>query len=90
MNDKTPSRIAFEAWAKDGLPSADMSQTHAWLAQSCAWLAWQAATAEAPIAKLTDDQIMDLAREEASDFRWPSSVIAIARAIERALKGEGA
>jgi len=48
MTDKTPSRIAFEAWAKDGLPIADMSQTHAWLAQSCAWLAWQAATEREP------------------------------------------
>lgn len=33
---------------------------------------------------LTDEQIMDISRAEFIDARWPSTPIAVARAIERA------
>ena len=35
---------------------------------------------------LTDDEIMDLVRDECVDMRWPSTPLFIARAIEAALK----
>lgn len=40
--------------------------------------------------RLTDDRIMDLAREESEHFRWPSSAIAIGRAVERELAAAAA